>query len=112
MRESRSYSATPLKVFALVLIAIGIVPVANLLSAGQAVPWWSAAVSEWCTTGLAIILLAVLAAVVADTRLTAVMERARAALLSPSPLSFEIGAAVVVTILAAIFSWYCFSGLV
>src|SRR5436305_8271335 len=33
-------------------------------------------------------------------------------MLTPSPIAFEIGAAVVVTILAAIFSWYCFSGLV
>src|SRR6059058_760750 len=100
MRESRSYSGTPLKVFELVLMAIGLVPVANLLSAGQAVPWWSAAVAEWFTTGLAIVLVAVLSAVVAEKRLTAALERARTVMLTPSPIAFEIGAAVVVTILA------------
>lgn len=112
MRELPSYSATPLKIFALVLMAIGVVPVANLLSGGQAVPWWQAAVAEWCTTGMAIVLIASLSAVVAEKPLTSALDRARRVVLAPSPLRFEIGAAILVTILAAIFSWYCFSGLV
>src|SRR5437660_11868808 len=111
MRELRSYSATPLKIFALVLMAIGVVPVANLVSGGQAVPWWRAAVAEWCTTGLAIVLVAALLAIVAEKPLTSALERARRVVLAPSPLQFEIGAAIFVTVLAAIFSWYCFSGL-
>src|SRR2546423_11299450 len=111
MPESRFYSATPLGVFAALLAAIGLVPVANLISGGRAVPWWHAAVDEWSTTGLAIVLIAILLTVAAGQRLERAIERSKRLLLAPSPVAFEIGAAVVVTILAATFAWYCFSGL-
>ena len=112
MPESRFYSATPLGVFAALLAAIGLVPVANLISGGRAVPWWHAAVVEWSTTGLAIVLIAILLTVAAGQRLERAIERSKRLLLAPSPVAFEIGAAVVVTILAVTFAWYCFSGLV
>jgi hypothetical protein len=112
MTESRSYSAVPLRVVAILLVGIGLVPVANLLTAGRAVPWWSAAVGEWCTIGLAITLVSVLLAVSAEALLVRVVEGAKRRLLRPSPRAFELGAAVVVTILAAFFAQYCFSGLI
>src|SRR5437773_2382162 len=69
MLESRFYSATPLRVFAALLAAIGLVPVAHLISGGRAVPWWHAAVVEWSTTGLAIVLIAILLTVAAGMAL-------------------------------------------
>lgn len=112
MTESRSYSAVPLRVVAILLVGIGLVPVANLLTAGRSVPWWSAAVGEWCTVGLAIILASVLLAVSAEALLVRVVQGAKRRLLRPSPRAFELGAAIVVTILAAFFAQYCFSRLI
>jgi hypothetical protein len=112
MRESRSHSATPLHLFALLLTATGIFPVANFLSRGQAVPWWHAAVVEWCTTGLGILIVAALTATVSGNRLTRAIDKCRRLVLTPSPAAFEIGAAILVAVLAAIFAQYCFSGLV
>src|SRR5438094_4640175 len=112
MFESRQYSAIPLRILAALLAAIGLVPVANLISGGRAVPWWHVAVAEWSTTGLAIVLVAVLLVLTARERLDGAIQRSKRLLLAPSPLTFEIGGALVVTVLATFFAWYCFSGLV
>src|SRR5690349_19202562 len=112
MLQSRSHSPLPLRVFAGFLAAIGLVPVANFISASRAVPWWHAAVVEWCTTGFGIVAVAALLVIVAGPRLTRVIDGAQRLMMRPSPIAFEIGAAVVVTVLAAIFAQYCFSGLV
>src|SRR5438045_6803620 len=101
MPESRSYSVVPLSVFAALLAAIGLVPVANLISGGRAVPWWHAAVVEWSTTGLAIVLVAILLAVAAGQRLERAIERSKRLILARSPVVLEFGAAVAVSISAA-----------
>jgi hypothetical protein len=112
MTESRSYSAVPLRGVAIVLVAIGLVPLANLLTAGHAVPWWRAAVLEWSTVGLAIVLVSVLLAARAESWLVRIVEAAKGQLLRSSPRSFELGAAILVTIVATFFAQYCFSRLV
>jgi hypothetical protein len=112
MHSSRSVSVIPLRAFALLLAVLGLVPVANLLSAGHAVPWWRAAVMEWSTVGLAIVLVSTLLATRAESWLLRVVEGAKRRLLRPSPRVFEVGAAIVVTVGAAFFAQYCFSRLV
>src|SRR2546423_13220813 len=92
MPESRFYSATPLGVFAALLAAIGLVPVANLISGGRAVPWWHAALVEWSTTGLAIVLIAILLTVAAGQWLERALGRAERLLLPPSPGAFGVRA--------------------
>lgn len=112
MLASPSHSVTPLRVFAILLAAIGLVPVANLLSAGHAVPWWRAAMIEWSTIGLAIVLVSALLAYRAESWLARAVDGMKRIMLRPSARTFELGAAIVVVVLAAIFAQYCFSGLV
>lgn len=112
MHESRTYSATPLRILAVLLAAIGLIPVANFLSAGHAVPWWRAALVEWSTVGLAIVLVSILLAWRAEPWLARAIEGVTRLLVKPSPRAFEIGVALVVVVFAAILAQYCFSGLV
>lgn len=112
MPESRFYSAAPLRVVAMLLAAIGLLPVANLLSAGHAVPWWHAALVEWSTIGLTIVLLSILLAWRAGAWLGRAIESTTRLLLRPAPRAFEVGIAAIVVVLAAILAQYCFSGLV
>src|SRR6266704_3402654 len=44
---------------AMVGLVLGFAPIANWLTAGRELPWWSAAVMEWLVLGGAIVLLAV-----------------------------------------------------
>src|SRR2546422_11708061 len=43
---------------AMVGLVLGFAPIANWLTAGRELPWWSAAVMEWLVLGGAIVLLA------------------------------------------------------
>ncbi len=106
------HSLTPFRVVAAALIIIGLVPVANLLSAGHAVPWWSAAVRDWMVTGVGVVVLSLLLAALLRDRADALIARATQLLNAPSSRTFAIGAAVAVFVFAAILAQYCFAGAV
>lgn len=103
-------SSLPFRIAALALTALGLVPLANLLSGGHAVPWWHDAVHEWATTGLGIVIVALLAARLFGERLDAMTQRAVRLLESPSSRAFAMGAALLVFVLSAFFAQYCFAG--
>ncbi len=105
-------SLAPFRLAAVGLTILGLIPLANLLSAGHAVPWWSAAVRDWMITGLGVIVLSLLLARLLGDRTDALVSRATRLLNAPSSRVFAVGAAMVVFLLAAILAQYCFAGAV
>jgi 4-amino-4-deoxy-L-arabinose transferase-like glycosyltransferase len=91
------------------LAALGLAPVANLVSGAPYIPWWGAAVREWLVTGSAIVLVALGVARVVGERLDRWVGRVTAAVLAPSPRAFQAAAFVLVLALTAAFALYCFA---
>jgi hypothetical protein len=91
-----------LRIFAAVLVACGVVPLANVLTEGSAVPWYSGAVKEWTERGLLLLVIALLASRGAGQRVDKAIRGARALLMRPSNRAFAVGAAVA-AIVGAVF---------
>ena len=90
------------------LAALGLVPVANLLSGGS-IPWWSAAVRDWLVTGTAILLTALGLGRVFGERVDRSIAKAIALVLGLSPRAFQTLAALLVLALTGTFAVYCFA---
>jgi hypothetical protein len=97
-------------VFALLCVALGVVPLANLLTGGHAIGWWGGAVYEWAIRGGGVVALALGLAIVARQRLDAALERATRLLLAPSSMAFVIAIAGITFALSALLAQYCFAG--
>jgi hypothetical protein len=111
--DGRTFVSTvPFRLAALVLAVLGLLPLANLLSGGRAVPWWPDAVGEWTTTGAGIVCVALLVARLLGDRADDLTRRAVRLLESPSDRAFAIGSALLVFALSAFFAQYCFAGTV
>ncbi len=91
------------------LAALGLVPVANLVSGAPYIPWWSAAVREWSLTGAAVVVGALGLARLGGERVERWAARAATLLLRPPPRVFQAIAAAVVFALTAAFAVYCFA---
>lgn len=92
-----------------VIMALGFLPVANLVAHGPYVPWWSAAVRDWTTTGLGVLLVTLLLAALLGERLDRWGARLTAAVLRPSPRVFVAVTAGAALLLTIGFAEYCFS---
>lgn len=90
-------------------IALGVVPTANLLTGGSALPWWSAVVSWWVLAGAMLLLVVYLIARVAGERAEAVGRRVRAAVMAPPPRVFLAAVCSAAFLLSAAAAWYCFN---
>lgn len=90
--------------------ALGLYPVANLLSDGRSIPWWPSAVQEWLLTTPAILVVALLLAWICGARLDEWGARAEALVQKPAPRPFGAVAAATVFALTAAFALYCFAG--
>lgn len=91
------------------LTALGLVPLANVLGAGEVVPWWSAAVREWLVAGTAMAVAALGFAWVFGDRIDRAITRAIAVVERPSPRAFQALAGSLVFALTAAFTVYCFA---
>lgn len=111
IEPTRAASTLPLRLGAALLGVLGLLPLANILSAGRAVPWWQDAVHEWVTTGTAIVVVALLVAHLLGDRADAMTERSIRLLARPSRRVFATGVALLVFALAAFFAQYCFAGM-
>jgi hypothetical protein len=98
-----------LRLFAAVLVALGFLPVANLVAHGPYIPWWPAAVRDWTTTGLGILLVAWLLALLLGERLAPWGARLASATLRPSPRVFLALLAVAAVALTGAAATYCFA---
>lgn len=109
MPEQEGWARRASLVAAGTLAALGLLPVANLLSHSAYVPWWSAAVREWLLVGLSLLLIAAGLAHLLGERVDRWLARATAFTLAPSPRGFRALLAIVVFALTAAFALYCFA---
>src|SRR6266705_1065248 len=73
---------------AMVGLVLGSAPIANWLTAGRELPWWSAAVMEWLVLGGAIVLLAVAVARLGGATVERAAAWCRRTALAPRPAVF------------------------
>ncbi len=92
------------------LTLLGLVPAANLLTSGQAVPWWRVAVLLWAVTGGLLVALLWIVASRWGGRAEASYERAvRLALALPRRRFVALSAAVTAALGAGV-ALYCYAG--
>lgn len=89
---------------------LGLIPVANLISAGS-VPWWGAAVREWALFGGMVVLLALAVSATLPRQVDALRDGVVAALGRPSARAFAVGSFLVAAGAAAAVALWSFSGL-
>jgi hypothetical protein len=102
--------ALPLRLFAALCLAMGVVPLANVLTAGAAIPWWQYAVRDWVVRGSVVVALCALLAVLLGARIDALIERTARRLLNIPPRTFAIAIATIAFLAAVLLSRFCFSG--
>lgn len=104
-------AANALRLYAVVSGVLGILPLANWLTGGAAVPWYGLAAREWLVRGLVVLALAVLLAVLAGPRFEADWARLRAMLLRPSPTAFAIAISLIAFLASLALAHWSFAGL-
>src|SRR5438045_4260770 len=112
-RRSRDRAASvratlPLRLFAALCAALGIVPLANLLAAGK-VPWWASAVRGWIASGVVVAALCAVLALLLGARIDAAAARLGRRLLGLTARRFSFLVAGVGFVVAVSFSYYSFA---
>jgi 4-amino-4-deoxy-L-arabinose transferase-like glycosyltransferase len=101
-------STWPLRVTAVVLMATGLVPMANLVTEGHYLKWWGPAVRQWIVWAVIITIAALVVARLLPKTCRALMARAERAILLPTPRVFAVLLFVATTGLALFFGWRLF----
>ena len=94
---------------ALVLFALGIVPMANLVAPGNGLQWWNQSVRLWTLWALGVAALALLIARVAPRVPDALPALFEWAVLRPSRRAFMALLALAVTLIGVFFCWRLFA---
>ena len=94
---------------AVVLAALGVFPMANFVTDGVGLPWWSPAVRQWLVWALIIATLAFLLGKFIPDRIEAAFAWAERVLLVPSSQVFSLLVGVATTLLALYFGWRLFA---
>jgi hypothetical protein len=106
--SSSSASTWPLRVTAVVLMATGLVPMANLVTEGHYLKWWGPAVRQWIVWAVIIAIAVLLIARLLPKTCRALTTRAERALLLPTPRVFAGLLFVATAGLALFFGWRLF----
>jgi hypothetical protein len=106
--DDRTLPVWPLRLCALVLALLGIVPMANLVAQGEGLTWWGPSVRLWVVWTTLSVIIALLAARLAPRACDAAIERARRWLLAPSARAFALVVGACTTVLALVLAWKTF----
>jgi hypothetical protein len=98
----------PLRLMALVLFALGIVPMANLVAPGQGLLWWGQSVRLWIIWSLVVGALALLVARIAPRVPDALPALFEWSILRPSRRAFMLLLGAAVCLIGVFFSWKLF----
>ena len=98
----------PLRLMALVLFALGLVPMANLVAPGIGLSWWGQSVRLWSLWGIVVAALALLLARALPRVCDGLPALVEWVLLRPSRTVFMALLATGVCLLGVYFSWYLF----
>ena len=85
------------------LLALGVFPLANWLTGGRAVPWFTGAAAEWALRGMVVLLIAGASWRIGGS-VDRVLDRARSLMLQPSAAAFGVAVAVAASFAAAAYS--------
>lgn len=99
-----------LRLLAAVCAALGVFPLANVLTAGGAIPWWDHAVREWLVRGIVIVALCTLVAILLGPRLDAAFQGATRLVLSVPSTAFAAAMTSIAFAASVVLAWYCFAG--
>jgi hypothetical protein len=102
-------TALALRCAAVLIFALGLIPVANYTGQGPETPWWQYAVRPWLLWSVPVLGLA-LAIGALGTHTDRAIDGANRLILRASPRGFAWGVGTLACSLAAFFAWYCFDG--
>ena len=106
---AHSLPRTALRATALLFIAFGLVPMANLLTGGQALLWWGNAVRDWLLYGGMTVLATIGIAQVGGAELERWIARAKGAVMAPRPQVFGTLVSALALLLAVWAAGYAFN---
>ena len=98
----------PLRLAAVLLALLGVIPMANFVTTGAGLPWWSNAVRQWATWLVVVAIVALLLGRFAHDRIEATFDRAKRILLAPSSGTFAVIAGAMTCALSLYFGWRVF----
>ncbi len=101
------FSPIPLRVAAVAIGLLGLLPASNWFGDGPPVPWWDAAVRPWLLWSIPVFGVA-LALSALGPRCETALDRAHHWILAPSARAFATGVFLLALALSALFAWYCF----
>ena len=110
MTPSESRSTLPLRLAALLLALLGIVPMAALIKWAPVVRWLPKAGIEWAISTALVVALCALLARYAAEGVDRFLAKARAAVLAPAPSDFAIYVGLFAFLAALFVAWFSFGG--
>ena len=90
------------------LALLGVLPMANLVTTGGGLPWWSSAVQQWAAWGALVAAVALALAASLGDRVDTLAERVTKAILAPTSRAFAAIAFVAAMLLALYLGWRLF----
>jgi hypothetical protein len=100
-----------LRAYAVICGAIGVLPLANWLTGGRAVPWYGIAIVEWITRGLIVLGVATVLAILLGDHVEVLWGRIHGWLLAVPSSAFAFSVAAVAAVAAAGIAHWSFAGL-
>lgn len=100
--------AWSLRVGAVILAALALIPMANFVTAGIGLPWWTNAVKQWLAWNAVLVAIAIALARVLGASVDAMASRASRLLLAPRPRTFALGVFAATTLLSLYAGWRLF----
>lgn len=104
----RRERAWPLRLAALVLALLGVIPLANFVTVGVGLPWWNTAARQWLAWLLVVAIVALGLGRLAHEKIEAAFERGQRVLLAPSARTFALLAGALTCALSVYFGWRVF----
>ncbi|MEO7457911.1 MAG: glycosyltransferase family 39 protein, partial [Gemmatimonadaceae bacterium] len=97
-----------LRIVALLIALLGLVPMANFITTGAGLPWWPYAVRQWLPWGGALFALALVLGAIAPRRIESAFARLSSWLLAPSSRVFAVATGALASALSIYFGWRLF----
>lgn len=109
-RQTRPSSPVPwvLRIAAVILAVLGVLPLANIITSGPGLPWWTSAVQQWLAGIVAVCAVALLLSHLFPPFVQNLLDRGQRALLTPPPWSFALFVGAATCLLSLYFGWRIF----
>ena len=106
--ETSSGPRWVLRATAVVLLLLGLVPMANLVALGRGLPWYKLVANEWLLWSGGFLAAAILLGFVLRAPIEQMITRASTLLLAPAPRVFGVFVGALTCALALYFGWHLF----